>query len=372
MSEALAPTVDVSGDDATVEAAPSSRPNAGARDDVAPGTIVDRYILADRLGVGGMGVVYRARDPRLDRDVAIKLVSVSDLAGSQDRVAREAQTMAKLSHPNTCTVHDTGVWNGRLFIAMELCTGGTLTAWLRADRPWRVVLAKLVEAARGLVAAHAAGIVHRDFKPDNVLLTDDGRAKVTDFGLARAVHEASEIAGTPGYMPPEQLAGGNSTQACDQFSFSVSCWQALCGCLPYQPEPGPSTVTPVAACEAMLRKRSTPARCCALAGPRRAGACSGPRAAARVCRGPRRALPASLAAMLDEPRRVRRGRAGGRSSSPRWSWPSPPRRSRSPSRGPSTAGRCGRTTTRHLRARRRLYALARAAGQQRHRGVRDL
>ena len=149
------------------------------------GTIVGRYVILDKLGVGGMGVVYRAYDPDLDRRVALKLVrTVSDDATA--RLIREAQALAKVSHPNIVQIFDVGVFDETVFIAMELVEGQTLSKWNRETKPtWRALLAQLIEAGRGLAAAHAAGLVHRDFKPQNAIVGADGRVRVLDFGVAR-------------------------------------------------------------------------------------------------------------------------------------------------------------------------------------------
>ncbi len=200
--------------------------------DLAPGTHVGRYVIRGVLGRGGMGVVYTAEDPELSRDVALKIVRV-DLA-----VVREARAMAKLSHPNVISVYDAGTHEGAVFIAMELVRGTDLRAWLAAKRR---TVAEIVEvfvaAGRGLAAAHAAAIVHRDFKPDNVLVGDDGRVRVTDFGLAQGLpgDDALDGAaiGTPAYMSPEQHAGDRADPRSDQFSFSVALWEALHGERPF-------------------------------------------------------------------------------------------------------------------------------------------
>jgi serine/threonine protein kinase/tetratricopeptide (TPR) repeat protein len=149
------------------------------------GASVGRYIVLDVLGAGGMGVVYRAYDPELDRRIALKLVR--DQRGAPGRLLEEAQALAKVTHPNVVAVHDVGTHAGAVFIAMELAPGKTILAWRNQDAPTRrAVLAVFLDAGRGLAAAHRAGIVHRDFKPSNVIVGDDGRTRVVDFGLARA------------------------------------------------------------------------------------------------------------------------------------------------------------------------------------------
>ncbi len=218
---------------------------------------ISRYVVIEPLGAGAMGVVYAAYDPELDRKVAVKLLR-ADRATSAERtrarLLREAKAMAQISHPNVVQVHDAGTFQERVFVAMELVPGETLRAWTsRAARPWREVLDVFAQCARGLAAAHAAGLVHRDFKPDNVLVTADGRAKVTDFGLARAEVEEDDapaaggdahlfrsatrtgaLRGTPAYMAPEQLAGETADARSDQFGFGVALFEALAGARPFE------------------------------------------------------------------------------------------------------------------------------------------
>jgi len=251
-SVAVAETLDATSErEGTVASAPAAPVRAGRRSILPVGTVVGRYVLAERIGTGGMGTVYRANDPKLDRDVAVKLVSSTDLEAAQQYLEREAQAMAKLSHPNVATVHDIGTWNGQLFIAMELCTGGSLATWLAEPRPWRDVVLRLVAAGRGLAAAHRIGLVHRDFKPDNVLVSSDGTIKVSDFGLVRSSAGAPStnsnpdaIEGTPVYMAPEQLEGREVDARADQFAFAVSVWEGVCGGRPFQPEVGTRELVP--------------------------------------------------------------------------------------------------------------------------------
>jgi hypothetical protein len=206
-----------------------------------------------------MGVVYRARDPRLARDVALKLVARGDLDESQARLEREAQAMAKLSHRNVAIVHDIGTWRGQLFIAMELCSGGSLGRWLReAPRPWAEVTRRFIAAGRGLDAAHQLGLVHRDFKPDNVLIGAGGVIKVSDFGLASTIRgddapAAGAIEGTPVYMAPEQLEGGVVDARADQFAFAVALWEGLYGMRPFVISP--AAPAPLAALLVEIRAR---------------------------------------------------------------------------------------------------------------------
>jgi eukaryotic-like serine/threonine-protein kinase len=216
---------------------------------------IGRFVILRRLGEGGMGVVYSAFDEELDRRVAIKLVR-SDRGGEgvQARMQREAQAMARLSHPNVVQVHEVGRHDGQVFVAMELVRGVSLRAWHKKPRPWREVLAVYLQAGAGLAAAHAAGMIHRDFKPDNAILGDDGRVRVLDFGLAGAADEIAavgevdgedssrpfdrltqtgEVIGTPAYMAPEQFLGEPTSPRTDVFSFCVALYEALYGERPY-------------------------------------------------------------------------------------------------------------------------------------------
>ncbi len=267
------------------------------------GTCIGRYVITGELGVGGMGVVYAAYDPDLCRCVAIKLLR-GNSADAHARFLREAQSMARLSHENVIAVYDVGLWpalpglqgmrssaplpafvdssqqsgapsgpkssaqqamlvcgplRSRAFLAMELVEGGTLTEWLKREpRPFRKILDPFIKAGRGLAAAHAAGLIHRDFKPDNVLCGKDGRVRVVDFGLVRAdslgpekpadesgptllgdalsegqLTRAGAIMGTPAFMSLEQFEGRPIDARADQFSFCVALYTALYGEAPY-------------------------------------------------------------------------------------------------------------------------------------------
>jgi tetratricopeptide (TPR) repeat protein/predicted Ser/Thr protein kinase len=211
-----------------------------------PGTKLGRYVVLARMGSGGMGVVYAAYDPQLDRRIALKLMHQrGDDEAHAERASRrmqaEAKAMAQLSHPNVITVHDVGTIDGRVFIAMEFVDGVPLTEWMRKPgRDWHQLLEVFIKAGRGLEAAHAVGLVHRDFKPDNVLVGDDGRVRVLDFGLARRIDGTREVgdrrdreAGTPAYMSPEQHLGKPLDHRADQFSFCVALYEALYGELPF-------------------------------------------------------------------------------------------------------------------------------------------
>jgi tetratricopeptide (TPR) repeat protein/predicted Ser/Thr protein kinase len=230
---------------------------------------VGRYVLSKLLGAGGMGVVYVAYDAELDRRVALKFISPAQ-ANSVDkdialqRLHREALAMAKLSHPNVVPVFDVGTHEGQVFVALEYIDGVTLRKWLaQKPRTVREIVSIYLQAGRGLVAAHAAGILHRDFKPDNVVVDLDGRPRVLDFGVARyfgdpvedtevptlpddrlssrvstpglvvPITTEGELIGTPAYMSPEQLRGKNADARSEQFSFAVALHEALYGVRPF-------------------------------------------------------------------------------------------------------------------------------------------
>lgn len=245
--------------------------------ELAPGQRVGRYFLLEPLGRGGMGVVYLGYDPELHRRVAVKVLHQRE-GGSivnPRRLLREAQALAQVSHPNLVQVYDVGTVDGRVFMAMEVVPGRSLSKWFQDRPPWRAVLEVMVAAGRGLVAAHEAGIIHRDFKPGNVILGDDGSVRVLDFGLARVGAEvegdstrsnsasldlppevASELAselsdeddepltrgtvvGTPAYMAPEQHVGEVATVLSDQYGFCVALYEGLYGHRPFPRVPIP-------------------------------------------------------------------------------------------------------------------------------------
>ena len=208
----------------TLDHEPSDRVEAPSR--FAPGTTIGHFRVVRELGAGGMGVVFEAHDPDLDRRVAIKVVK----GGVRSNLLREAQAMARLTHPNVVTVHEVGMIDDQVFVVMELVPGSTLAGWLAEPRPWRDIVATFVAAARGLLAAHHAGLVHRDFKPTNVLVDPTGRARVSDFGLAHGddkLAEGSSPAGTLAYMAPEQRAGGVVDARADQYAFAIALQEAL-------------------------------------------------------------------------------------------------------------------------------------------------
>ncbi len=212
-----------------------------------PGTRLSRYVIQECIGEGGMGVVYRAHDPKLNRDVALKLLHPQPGAtgeAARERMFLEARALAQLSHPSVVAVHDAGAENNQIYLVMELVRGQTLKEWLaESPRSQRDITRAFAECGRGLVAAHEAGIVHRDFKPANVLCAASGRFCVSDFGIAVAprlgsLGDAEGIAGTPGYMAPEQRRGQATTPAVDQFSFCVALAEALTGKRPEFDEDG--------------------------------------------------------------------------------------------------------------------------------------
>ena len=257
----IAPVTDLGSDDtlaATRTGARGRRPSP-VRADVQPER-VGRFLVLHKLGSGGMGAVYSALDPQLERIVAVKLVRTVPDSGidtsGRARLLREARAMARLAHPNVLPVFEAGMHDNGVFIAMELVKGRNLREWLAdAPRTWEEIVEVFEQAARGLGAAHAAGLVHRDFKPDNVMVGHDGRVRVMDFGLVCDADESSTeaprkptpmpdeddpritltgaVLGTPAYMSREQHAGEATDPRTDQFSFCVALWEALYGERPY-------------------------------------------------------------------------------------------------------------------------------------------
>ena len=214
-----------------------------------PGLQIAPYILEARLGAGGMGVVYSARDTKLNRLVAIKFLS-DELRGAtaRARFQREARLASALNHPHILTVYDAGEFEGRDYLVTEIVDGGTLREWSQAKRLWREVIELLVNVADALAAAHAAGILHRDIKPENILVSRNGYAKLADFGLARLFENAppqhgfpggetctlpGAILGTRAYMSPEQMTGEALDARSDIFSFGVVLYEMLTGRRPF-------------------------------------------------------------------------------------------------------------------------------------------
>jgi len=235
----------------------SAKGHGEASEHLPNGARLGRYVVTGCVGAGGMGVVYSAWDPDLDRRVALKVLrpELSIESGSRARLLREARAMAQLSHPNVVPIYDVGVVEDHVFIAMELVEGVTLRNKLDRTTPWRTVVNTYLQAARGLAAAHAAGLVHRDFKPDNVLFGNDGRIRVVDFGLVslepiemsppissevmrsglgpHVETTVGSVLGTPAYMAPEAMRGELTDARADQFSFCVALFQGLYGVYPH-------------------------------------------------------------------------------------------------------------------------------------------
>lgn len=221
---------------------------AEPRRPLARGTPLGRYLILECVGAGGMGVVYSAYDSELDRRVAIKVLREG--GSERQRLVSEARAMARLNHPNVAAIYDVETVDERLFVTMEFIVGETARAWAaKAPRSVDEVLEVFLQAGRGLEAAHAAGLVHRDFKPDNLMVRPDGRVSVLDFGLARAtgasvpgsspvpassshLTQTGSVLGTLRYMPPEQRAGQSVDARADQYAFCVSLHEVLFGAPP--------------------------------------------------------------------------------------------------------------------------------------------
>ena len=235
------------------------------------GDVLGRYVIMSRLGAGGMGVVHAAYDPDLDRKLALKLLRRDRYpsARASRQLLREAQALGRLAHPNVVAIHDVGTHAGQVWLAMEFVSGQTLRAWLAAHpRSWREIIDVLAAAGRGIAAAHQRGLLHRDIKPDNIMVDDDGRVRVMDFGLARTSEDASDsdpsdasppspgstpeltltevgaLVGTPAYMAPELLRGERADTRSDQFSFCVTLWEALYGERPSFGDPTSTVESP--------------------------------------------------------------------------------------------------------------------------------
>ncbi len=246
---------------------------ANDEDVVAERPTLGHFELGPVLGSGGMGVVFSARDTVLDRQVAVKLLRPDAGAGGERarrRLLREAQVLARLKHPNIVTVFEVGSIGVDIFLAMELLEGETLREWIRVARDWRVVVDVFLAIGRGLAAAHASGLVHRDVKPSNIFLDRDGTPKIGDFGLVSWHGQLSDedsqesgrspafdetlttdsgVVGTPAYMAPEQVRGGRADARADQYAYCVSLVQALSGHLPGDPagRPLPRALQPIVA-----------------------------------------------------------------------------------------------------------------------------
>ena len=219
------------------------RRRGGRGADPWEGRRLGKYTILERIGGGGMGVVYRGHDESLDRDVAVKLLprELSTDSSYLDRFLAEAKSAARLQHANAAAIYEVGLQDGQYYLAMELITGGSVEERLGSRfRPLEATAAA-ADACRGLQAAHAAGIVHRDFKPANVLIADDGVVKLVDFGLAKQTFEAGrgmtrtgEVLGTPYYMSPEQCNTEPADQRSDLYALGAAYYTMLTGAAPYQ------------------------------------------------------------------------------------------------------------------------------------------
>ncbi|MCA9715539.1 MAG: serine/threonine protein kinase, partial [Myxococcales bacterium] len=263
-SEAATLRARAEGDDAATLHAQAQGDDASARRETET---IGRFAVLRRLGEGGMGTVFSAFDEELERRVAIKVLKTGELLSedAKQRMLREARALARISHPNVVPVYEVGEHDGGIYIAMEYIKGKTLGDWINparnterpgVPRPWEQVVKMFIETGKGLAAAHAAGLVHRDFKPDNVLVGDDGRPRVLDFGLVRAhgkekvvtrslpslaeslkglsVTMSGSLLGTPAYMSPEQHNAEEVEAASDQFSFCVALYEGIYGERPFR------------------------------------------------------------------------------------------------------------------------------------------
>ncbi len=272
-SDDMDPTVGEEAElDADTQADTDEGPLEGVERELEPGTQAGRYLILSRLGRGGMGVVYKAYDPELDRRIALKVMRVTEGDASRanrarERLLREAKALAQLSHPNVVSAYDVGTFGKDVFVAMELLEGGTLKQWMAEKRPSVYQRVEILTAAgRGIAAAHKVGLIHRDIKPDNIIVAQDGRARVLDFGLARTgasaeqehrsdaetsavlappllsdasylstpITMAGAVVGTPGYMAPEQYLGEEVCEKSDQYSFCVTLYEVLYGHRPFR------------------------------------------------------------------------------------------------------------------------------------------
>ena len=209
---------------------------------IPPGSTLGRYRLIEQLGRGGMGTVFRCHDPNLDRHVAVKVLPSysSEDASFGERFTREAQTIASLSHPNILQIYDFGEDKGYSYIVTEMIHGGTLADRLTGTLPFEEVLGYVRPLAQALDYAHGEGVVHRDLKPANVLLTENGRPILADFGLALMQQsatrftQANQVLGTPEYMSPEQVMGGDADHRSDLYAFGILLYQMILGQVPFR------------------------------------------------------------------------------------------------------------------------------------------
>jgi len=231
------------------------------------GSRLGRYEVDSLIASGGMGDVYRAHDTRLNRKVALKVLATSVLADPErlTRFTQEARTTALINHPNIVAVYDVGSDEGHPFVVSELLRGETLRARMKGALPVRVAVSHTLEIAHGLIAAHHLGVIHRDLKPENVFVTDDGRLKILDFGLAKCRNESlglpddsskstqpGTIMGTVGYMAPEQVRGSAVDERADIFSLGVMLYEMVAGVAPFERE------TPIETLYAILKEEPPP------------------------------------------------------------------------------------------------------------------
>src|SRR4051812_15655327 len=224
----------------------SAQPSTQPTTPWAPGVRIGRYLIGEAVGRGAMGEVFRGEDTELSRPVALKRLHAGTDASSRDRLAHEARAAAQLQHPNVVAVYEIVDDGERAVLATEWIDGVTLRDWLATPRTWRDAVRVVAGAGRGLAAAHAAGIIHRDFKPENVLVDHHGRARVADFGLASSatggapgvslrgspmlfVSVTGTLSGTPAYMAPELVDGVRPHAGSDQFAFAVTLFEAVHG-----------------------------------------------------------------------------------------------------------------------------------------------
>ena len=264
-------------DPAALGASTAVDPLVGSRGSPrARGSSLGRFLVLEPIGSGGLGVVVAAYDPQLHRKVAIKLLHPRSVATEElrEHVLREARALARVVHPNIVSVYDAGFEGGELFVVMELVEGHNLRDWLRGgERSLAEILEVFTQAGRGLAGAHDAGLVHRDFKPDNVLVGSDGRVRVADFGLARVLAASvpdlevktpadlgtsgtGALIGAPAYMAPEQHASARVDARADQFAFCVARHEALHGVRPFEGD----TYAELVANLRSSRRRTLPAR----------------------------------------------------------------------------------------------------------------
>lgn len=260
IDDAHAPTIDFASETANDSGSKGISPSNAATPlaptgefaSTIPDKNIGKYIIRSKLGAGGMGTVYLAFDPLIEREIALKILS-SEQSGSElavQRFIQEARAIGKLTHPNVVAIYDIDRWDDQYFIVMELISGGSLSQKVRLDGPfeWREACRLIVEAAEGLNAAHQANLIHRDVKPENLMVTADGQCKVVDFGLCKAaaveedsesaITKANNILGTPQYMSPEQFQGKELDARSDLYSLGGTLFYLLTGKYPFHEAKG--------------------------------------------------------------------------------------------------------------------------------------